>query len=54
MQAKLKSIGEEDINSNGKGVALSSVILYEVSEQLKETTKKDKHGKKSGIKEPKS
>ena len=32
IQAKLKSVGEEDINSNGKGVTNSSLILYNVSE----------------------
>ena len=42
VQAKLNSIGEEDANSNGQGVAESVVVLYKVSEGKEEETKKKK------------
>ena len=44
---------DEDYDSNGKGIAQSSVTLYKVSEALKaaDTSKKQK---KSLIREPKS
>ena len=52
IQAKLKSIGEEDMNSNGEGVTRSSFLLYNVSEAIKE--KKDQNKKKvTTVKEPK-
>lgn len=34
VQAKLRSIGEEDDNSNGQGVVRSSVLHYNVSEEI--------------------
>ena len=42
VQAKLNSIGEEDVNSNGRGVAESVVVLYKVSEGKEEEMKKKK------------
>ena len=57
IQAKLKSIGEEDINSNGQGVTRSSLTLYNVSEYTKKQSKEDgnkiKKKKNSAVKEPK-
>ena len=61
VQAKLKSLEDEDINSNGKGVTQTSLILYNVSESKQKDankTNKSKPGKnkekKSGIvREPK-
>ena len=44
VQAKLNSIGEEDVNSNGRGVAESVVVLYKVSEAKEEESKKKKDG----------
>ena len=48
VQAKLNSIGEEDVNSNGQGVAESVVVLYKVSEGKEEEMKgkKDSGSKK--------
>ena len=43
VQAKLKSIEEEDMNSNGKGVTNTSLILYNISE-VKESENKEKKG----------
>ena len=56
IQAKLQSIDDEDLNSNGKGIAQSSVTLYKVSEPLKSKQSGDpaKSKKKSLIREPKT
>lgn len=34
VQAKLFATDDEDENSNGKGIVLSSVVLYRVSEPI--------------------
>ena len=44
VQAKLTSIVEEDINSNGKGVTETSLILYNVSEVKEKKQNKDGDG----------
>lgn len=36
VQAKLNAITEDDINSNGAGVAESTLVLYNVSEALRD------------------
>ena len=54
VQAKLTAIEEDDDNSNGKGVAYSSLVLYKVSDVQKVDKKKETTGKKKKIGEPKS
>lgn len=44
VQAKLRSIIEEDINSNGKGVTETSLILYNVSEVKEKKQNQDGAG----------
>ena len=52
VQAKLNAIADEDINSNGSGVAESTVCLYNVSEPLKDASKKDPSKKTNVVREP--
>jgi len=47
VQAKLNSIADEDVNSNGMGVCETSLTLYKVSESLKVSSKGDKTGNKN-------
>ena len=49
--AKLNASGDEDINSNGKGVCDASLVLYKVSALKK--NKKDSNGRKKLVSEPK-
>ena len=51
----MTAIEEDDPNSNGKGVAQSSIVLYKVSDVQKyDHKKKEAAGKKKKIGEPKS
>ena len=52
VQAKLNAISDEDQNTEGKGVAESQVILYRVSEPLKDNSKKDRKGKVKVVQTP--
>ena len=54
VQAKLNAIEEDDDNSNGRGVAYTSLVLYKVSDVQKVDKKKEAANTKKKIGEPKS
>ena len=46
VQAKLFATDDEDENSNGKGIVLSSVVLYRVSEPIQKHKQYSSSGEK--------
>ena len=45
VHAKLTAFGDDDVNSNGRGICEASLILYNVSSQIK-ASKKDSSARK--------